>query len=224
MKLLSIQNARALWFLHLNDLNPRGRSVERNVFSEIAKRYSFTKVPSLVEIVEARQKNQPIQMLYGVFRAPSGEDVSISLQMYRDALFADTQSTTSDSEAFLNDMLGWLASELGLVDYKTIAIRKLYVSEMIVSLEKSLNMVNPKFSQFAKYLQEKTNTPFKNIGFELGSIGFWIDPAVKHHHVPFRLERQAEIDFSEDRYYSIAPLDTEEHLKALNSLEKLMIG
>lgn len=222
MKLLSINLARTIWFMYLNDLNPRGRSVQRNGILEIASKYAFPKVPTAVEILEAHQKNQPITLAGGTFKNNKGIDVEMGLSIYRDALFADSRSTTQDSEEFITEMLEWLSAELGLVDYKTLAIRKVYVSEMYVSLDKSLNMINPKFSQFAKTLGEKIKTPFKNIHFEVASLAFWIDPDTKHVHVPFRLERQTEAGFAQDRYYSMAPLETEEHLKVLETLEGLM--
>lgn len=223
MRLLSISVARSIWFFHLGDLNPRGKAVDKNLLLEIGKKYSFAIVPDVKQIVEARQKNTPLDFTNGVFKSPTGEVIDIKLSLYRDALFADTRSSTTDSDAFLTDMLETLASEFGLVDYKTLPIRKLYVSELFVALDKPLNLVNPKFSQFAASLQKKIKTPFKNISFELGSIGFWIDPDVKHHHVQFRLERQAEVGFAEGRFYAMAPLETEEHLKALTELESLFV-
>jgi len=218
MKLLTINLARAIWFFHLNDLNPRGKDVERNVLSEIGKRYSFLKTPDMKEMIEARNKNQPFVLQHGSFK-----DVEITaLTIYRDAIFADTRSSTQDSEAFLVDVFEWV-TELGLLDYKTIAIRRYYVSEIYVSLNKSLNVINPKFSQFAKMLEEKTKTSHKKLHFEAASLGFWIDPDIKHAHVHFRLERQADIGFDEGRYYSMAPLETDEHLKALEILEEMMV-
>jgi hypothetical protein len=224
MKLLSVNLARALWFFHLNDLNPRGKSIQRDAFAEMGQRYAFAKFPDAKEILEARQKGAALEFSLGQFKSPSGEIVQLALTIYRDALFADTRSFTADSDAFLTEMLEWLTSEFGLVDHKTLPINKFYVSEIYVSLNKSLNMINPKFSQFAKILGEEIKTPFKNVSFEVGALGFWIDPAIKHVHVPFRLERQEGVGFSEGRYYSMAPLETEEHLKALETLEKLMAG
>lgn len=221
MKLLSVSLARAVWVLHLNDLNPRGRSVEKNVILEIGRKYQFPRVPTPVEIVEARSKNQPITLAGGTYRAREQTDVEVGLSIYRDALFADTRSDTEDAEAFLNEMLDWLANEFGLIDHSTLGVRKLYVSELYVSLSGSLNRLNPAFAKLAEFMQSKIETPFQNISFEAAALAFWIDPAVKHVHVPFRLERQSDIAFEENRYYSMAPLGTSDHLRALELLEKL---
>jgi hypothetical protein len=224
VKLLSISTARAIWFFHQTDLNPRGKAVERNAIVEIGRRYKFAKIPTPAELVDARQKNEPVVYPAGEFQSPSGTTIEVALTAYRDALFADTRSNTSDSEAFLVDMLEWLTSKLGLVDYKTISIRKMYVSEIYVALDNSLSGINPKLKKFVKSLTEKMKTPFKDIYFDVGSLSFWIDPALKHTHVPFRLERQVDVGFDEGRYYSIAPFETDVHLEAVAELEKLLTG
>lgn len=222
MKLLSVSVARAMWFMHLSDLNPRGRSIAGDVIAEITTRYMFPKAPTPIEIVEARKKNEPLVISGGRYKTEANEVVEVSLSMYRDALFADTQSSTNDSESFLIDLVEWITQKFGLVDYKTVAIRKLYVSEMYVSLDRKLNSINPKLADFVRELGGNIKSPVKNIEFELGAISFWIDPEIKHHHVPFRLERQVDAAFSENRYYSIAPLETEAHWAALGKLERLL--
>jgi hypothetical protein len=224
MKLLNIGLARAMWFFPLTDLNPRGKSVERELLRELAKRYSFSNSPTPLDVAEARRKNEAVTLRDGVFKNAKGQDVEITLHIYRDALFADGRSDTKDSEDFLTDALEWLSNEFGLVDHTTIRIRRLFASEIIVSLDKSMNLINPKFGEFAKMLGETIQTPFQNIRFEMSALGFWIDPDVKHIHVPFRLERQADFGFSQNRYYSIAPLGTEDHLDAIQQLEKMMSG
>lgn len=222
MKLLSIHIARAVWFFHLNDLNPRGKAIERDLLSGIGQRYSFAKMPGVQEIIEARQKNTGIQATSGIFKSPSGLAIDVELTMYRDAIFADTRSSTTDSEAFITDMLDWLTQEMGMLDHRTIRINKIYVSELYVQLDKSLNFINPAFERFTSMLRTNIKSPTKDLNFEAGALQFWIDPALKHAHVPFRMERQEGIPFSENRYYSMAPLETDEHLKAIEMLEKTM--
>lgn len=222
MKLLSVNTARALWFFHTNDLNPRGRAVERDIYAGLAKRYSF-KIPDPKEMAELRQKGGGVVFSDGLFAKDKATPaIQVNLTVYRDAMFADTRSSTTDSDAFLDDLLNWMHSEIGLLDYKSIAIRRLYVSEVYISLEKSLNKFNRQFDEFAKFLASKIKGPTKNLSLEVGALAFWIDPEIKHVHIPFRLERQDGSAFDEGRYYSMAPLETEEHLAAIEQLEKMM--
>jgi hypothetical protein len=222
VKLISVKNARAIWLSNLNDLNPRGRAIERDVLSELARRYSFARIPDIREVVEARKKNQPIVLESGTFLAQSGDAISIELSVYNDGLIVDSRCSTRECERFLEEVFSWLHVECGLVDFRTIAIKKLYVSELHLSSENSLNIINPAMDRFAEILAGKIASPIKNVKYEVGALGFWIDPAQNPRHVHFRLERQEDARFEEKRYYSIAPLQTDEHLDALAVLENLL--
>ncbi len=222
MNLLSINQARSVWLFPLNDLNPRGKIIERDVVSEMATRYKFAKAPDVKEIVEAREKNKGLIFADGLFKSTSGEIINVTLTIYRDGLIADTRSSTIDSDNVLNEVLTWLQTDFGLLDYKSILVNKIYLSDVFVSMARSLDIINPKFKRFAEMLTAKVKSPSAPLKFEVGALGFWIDPAQKVPQVNFRLERAEGVPFSENRYYSIAPLETEEHLNTLSELENLL--
>ena len=222
MKFLSIKVARSLWLLHLSDLNPRGKSITRDALSEIAQRYRFATIPDVKDIIEARQKNQPFHLLGGVFQSKSGNRIDVAVTVYRDGIVADTTSSTSDGDDFLTDVFTWLHTDLGLLDHQTLPIRKLYVSEVYVTMEKSLNIINPKLEAFIKLLQSKLKGSSRKPIYEIGSLAFWIDPEQNPKHTHFRIERAEDIPFHENRYFSAAPLETDEHLKALELLEEIL--
>ena len=224
MKLLSVKSARSIWLLNLGDLNPRGRAIDRDVLSELVKRYSFARGPDIKQIVEARKNNQPVVLEGGVFQAADRSVIDVSLSVYRDGLMADTRCSTSECDRFLDEILSWLHTDLGLLDYRTVKTKKLYVSELSVSTENSLNIINPALNRFAEILGTKVISPIQNIKYELGAIGFWIDPAQNPKHVHFRLEREEDVPFGDNRYYSIAPLETEQHFDVLALLENCLKG
>jgi hypothetical protein len=58
--------------------------------------------------------------------------------------------------------------------------------------------------------------------FELGGISFFPDQISKTNPAPFRFERLLEVPFIEDRYYSVAPLQTHKHLELLDKLEAIL--
>ncbi len=122
----------------------------------------------------------------------------------------------------LAEILDWLHTDLRMTDPQALPIKKLYVSDMFVTLDKPLNFINPKLQKFLKLLAGKTKSPIEHVKYDLGSLGFWIDPVDKPPHTPFRLERAEGVPFAENRYYSIAPLETEEHLRALTILEEML--
>jgi hypothetical protein len=222
MKLLSVKGARAIWLFPLADLNPRGKASERNGLLEIGKRYQFATSPSPADLVMAREKNLPIRYMSGTFLPPKKDAISIDLQIYRDGIVADSRSSTADSTAFIEDLLTWACKEFGLLPHERVVKHKLAVSEVYVSTERSLSLINPKLAAFSKFLTSKTQA-HAGAQFEVGSIGFWADQTeVPTKPVHFRFERAEGVSFAENRYYSIAPLDTDEHLELLDRLENLL--
>ena len=51
-----------------------------------------------------------------------------------------------------------------------------------------------------------------------------MDPTAPNRLTNFVFERNALVPFSEQRYFSRAPLQTEEHLQLLNEFEELLLG
>jgi protein tyrosine phosphatase len=87
--------------------------------------------------------------------------------------------------------------------------------------EKPLNGLNPKLRAFAKKLN-KLVKGHETMAYETARIQFWSDLSVSSSPFPFRFERQEAIGFKENRYYSIAPLETDVHLELLNELEEIL--
>jgi len=220
MKLLTINQARAIWLFTLSDLNPRGRTSEKSALIEIGNRYKFAVSPNQVDLVVAREKNQPLKYLQGSYAPRKGEAVTIDLLLYRDGIVADTRSTTEDSHAFIDDLLTWAHSEFGLLPHEDIVRNKYSVSDVHVSSEYSLSVLHPKLANFSKAITGSARIP--GADFELGAIGFWPEQKLPYQPIPFRFERAEGYPFSEKRYYSQAPMDTDSHLSLLDKLEALL--
>lgn len=204
----------------MNDLNPRGKASEKNAFIEIQKRYDFSIGPNAADLVVAREKNQPIKYFQGSFTPKKGAAVGVDLLIYRDGIVADTRSSTADSHAFIDDLLTWSADEFGMLPHGDIVRHKHSVSDLHVTSEHFLSVLNPKLINFAKTITGSARIP--GADFELGSIGFWPDQNLPYQPIPFRFERAQGFAFSENRYYSQAPLETDAHLSLLEKLEDLL--
>lgn len=187
---------------------------------EIGRRYGFTVVPTPLEIVAAREKSDPLKYLHGSFTRSDGAAVTVDLLIYRDGIVADTRSSTSDSDAFISDMLTWGSEELGLFPHEGIVKTKRYLSNLWISCDSSLQLINPKIAGVAKSLSKKAYGT-DNL-FELASLGFWPNPERQAQTANFMLERSAKDPFSVNRYFSSAPLETEAHLAILDELEKAL--
>lgn len=90
------------------------------------------------------------------------------------------------------------------------------MSEVNVSSLVNLVTINPKLSEFSERFSRLVNHQF-----EFAGISFWprrsIPPAIIS---AFSLERKVNTDRDEHKYFSRAPLHTDDHLKLLNEIEQ----
>jgi hypothetical protein len=221
MQLIAVKQARSIWLIYLADLNPRGHNLFPLVPLIIAK-YNFLLFPNPNKLEEF-DLQKGIKFANGGFQKDQQNNIEVNLTIYNDGFIADTRSSTKDSDAFLDDFLTYLAEEFNLVPYQKIIRTKSYVSELFVRTDKSLNALNPKLEKFAKRLTSLIEGHSHHpIAFETTGITFWTDPTITLPPGPFRFERIIDIPFSENRYYSAAPLQTEIHLELLEELENIL--
>jgi hypothetical protein len=214
MELRNIQRARSIWLLDLNDLNPRGKAVGPDLIEWLKDAYQFSKVPK-----DPNDLDETKALFFGGGQFQVREEIfiGVELRIYNDGLVADTRESTESSDLFLSDVFESAAKEFSLA-YKPEMIRKkMYLSELIVSTGKSLAVLNPKLNQFA---EKVTKAAGDKLPVELAGVSLWSETNPNLLH--FRFERKWGADFSENRYYSRAPLPTAKHLELLNDLEGIL--
>lgn len=219
MELLSTVKARAIWLLDINDLNPRGKDLG-DLIDWIKDAYSFAKAPS--SITDFEKDTNALAFLNGNFQLRDEFFINVDLRIYNDGLIADTRSSTKDSDVFLADLLTSAAKEFNLVYKPDMVHTKLYLSELNVRCGHALNKLNSQLQAFAEKLSKvaKVPTPPR---FELSALGFWDgEMLLKGNANTFRFERKVNMPPSENRYYSSAPVHTDEHLDLLNDLESIL--
>lgn len=220
MRLLSVQRARSLWFVNLTDLNPHGHSLLR-IIPRIIEKYNFQKFPTKYEEFDL---TQGAKFLGGTFKKKNSEhDINVDFYAFNWGLFADTRSSTEDSDAFLDELLTWIAIELDLVPYQEILKTKVFLSELWVQTDKPLNSLNPKLTDFANRLTSLiVGHEHHPIAFETTGINLWTNPIITNPPGAFRFERVEGAPFNENRYYSAAPLQTDVHLEMLMEFEDIL--
>jgi hypothetical protein len=215
MKLLSIRTARTIWLVPPTYINPRGRFILPGILA-CAKRYGFVKVPNPQSFFET-----PVKVMFegGSFTASDGVSVVVNLTLHDDGIVADTRSSTEDSELFLEDALGWLATEFQLPEPSELSIKKIYLSEVNLAFDRSIEIFNDRFSNFVRSLRSGVGTnPAKPM--ELVNLNFGTDPGTGARQALLRIERDVGASFNENRYFSSALLQTSEHLKLLREFEE----
>jgi hypothetical protein len=213
MELLNIITARAIWLLDLVEVNPKGKSLEPDFFKWIKDTYGLEK-----------DNASPAQLTPQgwVFKKGHFGDVGVEFSIFNDGLVAHTQSSTRDAEAFLENAVEASGREFGLSFKPSMVRRKLYLSEMNVYSRKTLSGMRPQLAEVAARISAAIpgDTP---IQFEAGGLSFWPDLSAPPFIAAFGLERKVNTPLHENKYYSRAPLHTDDHLVILNTIESLLM-
>ncbi|MFZ5448524.1 MAG: hypothetical protein ACOZFS_07820 [Thermodesulfobacteriota bacterium] len=220
MKLLSVLRARSIWMIYLSELNPRGL-YDYSVVRPMIEKYKFLKVPTKIEEFDL---SRGCEFKNGSFQKNPQLEIGVDITLYNDGLVVDTRSSTADSDGFLEEFLSWLSTDFGVVPYQNVLRRKFYLSELSVQTDKPLNALNPKLQGFAERINSLiSGFSDRPIAFETSGVRFWTDPTVMTNPPGhFLFERLEKVPFNENRYYSAAPLQTEDHLKMLEELEQIL--
>jgi len=206
----SVAAARAVWLFDLQDMNPTGRYLYDELFPWLMERYRFAKAPA-----HARdQVEHSWEFLNGRFVTQANEPIDVTLRIYNDGVVGETHSSTSDTDAFLADALAAAAKELNLTFADSMVYRKTYVSELNLLSEKNLQNVNSGMQAFSEAVSKAFGIPFQLSALALsGETG--AQPT-------FRFERKANHPFAQNKYWSIAGLETSVHVALLEQLERLL--
>jgi len=218
MNLLAVGLARSIWLFQIADWNSRGRAMHPLFFSLI-EQYKFLKVPKLDEI----DWQKGIKFEDGTFKTEAGDELTVTLTVYPDGVIADTRSSTQDSDEFLNQALSLLSTSFNYPEYQTVLRKKLYSSELHIRMQQTLSDVHHDMAQFMDRISSSVKSEPLPLPFRMG-ISFSSDPAIGGTNLAFRLEPAAGFPFSENRYYSIAPLQTDAHLRLLEEFEAIFLS
>jgi hypothetical protein len=233
MKIKNVKMARSIWLLDLPDLNPSGKDIDvEKLFRWIKDSYQFKVAPDVHTLLTAAKSNQAnagSQPLgagavfeYGHFQAPDKVLVEISkLTLYNDGLVIDTASSTMDGDQFAEHLLESAAREFSLT-YDEETVRKhIYLSHLVVRSDISLGLISPHLAAFATRISEAfPEEPRPR--FRIAGLQFWSEPNDAGSHKLFTLEPQVGKVFAERRYFSQAPLQTNEHFRLLQELEEIV--
>ena len=218
MKLLAVRMARSIWLVPTYFLNPRG-AFARPMVEAMKVRYGFLKTPLDNPFP---QQNEGYKYEQGVFNGKNGPVLISSVTIHEDGIVVDTRSCTNDADAFLEDAINLGNKELGLPPVSELPIKRLYFSELNVAFETAPLILSPKLSKFLNDVSSAIGGLGKGsadfLGFQLAT-----DPSVSDKPLQFRFEREFNVPYAENRYYSSVPTTTDTHIKLLEKLEKVAI-
>jgi hypothetical protein len=220
MKLRAVELARSIWLFDTRLLNQGGRSMLEPL-EGLSKRYRFAKAPK--HQLDFNQSNALV-FEKGIFRNAMGIDVDLTLHVFADGIWADSLSSSEDSDAFLVDVLKWLKDEYALALPPGTPIRKGYTTRVEVETPAHLSALTPKLNKITDMLADKLiSMDNKPRIFDVGGLGMWCEDAGKvGSPAQFRIERKIGTAFEENIYLSLSPLKSGDHLELLSELERIL--
>jgi hypothetical protein len=199
----------------MSDLNPHGKVFFPEVFEAFVKRCQFQKFPREYSELDVKKGIDFIEGKWG--------EVTINkFTLYQDGILVETCSSTADSERILCEALSWAASEFGVTYRPEMIKRKAYVSDLTFYSETPLlTVLNPALSALAdrigRAINEIRHDDFK---YEPSGITAHYDQSLKQVPIaPFTIQRRVQTPFSENKYFSEAPLPTDIHWNILQQFE-----
>lgn len=217
MRLASVDLARSIVFVSLEDILPRRRIFYPDFVKLVVDQFKFQKSPQgLYEL----DLPQGASFEHGKV----GDIVVEKLSIYRNGFVVDTSSSTADSEIALQQILLWAVETLGINYRQEKVTRRSYYSQLVVYFELSLDVLNPALSTLCKQVSDMVTKQFgQPMQYETYGVTISIDPtSTKLQPGGFSIEKRKDVPFSEEKYFSGAPLQTEDHLKLLEEFESAL--
>jgi len=239
VKIIHTRLARSIWLFDIRDLNPRGKDLLGDLIEWLKDAYQFDVAPDPDNPVPSGPSNKlppaPVQspapphapggFLFQRGRFQAREEFFIeitNLTIYNDGIVVDAASSTEDADRFVEDLLNSAAREFALTYDSDTVRRRLYLSQLILRSDASLEALNPALNTFAERLTRALADPQPR--FKIAGLTFWSEPNESGLHRIFSLERQTGTSFGERRYYSQAPFPTGVHYALLEELERVLRG
>ena len=216
MELIEIDDTRVV---HLVNMRRRGgQAYWPEVAAKLVARYSFVRYPTIQDLTERREF-----MGFGVGKFADSQIQE--LKVYGDGLVVNARSNSNIVDAFLNDLLEWVSTELGFEPLPNSVPERHHESALVLRAKKDIASVVGPLQELTTAMNEllgKENfvaRRFQASGFILSS-----DPQAqgsRRIESRFLIDRRVGVPFAENIFYSQAPLPTDDHLALLERVEDM---
>lgn len=216
MQLVSSEYGQSLQMLSMDEIRPdRGGFFVPDIAQAIVARYRFQSFPERIVV------NQLVKFEQGTIEL-NGMNIPITgLDVYSDG-FAIVARHTADADAVLDDFLQWGIRTFGLREPRTIIPRR-YQSRLVVDMKDSSG------NTFIKVFNKVTHVISSRFESEvpLGLTDLNIGPYPPTQY-PFLhtwiFQPRIVQPIVPNRYFSAAPLSTDDHFAMLQDIEAVASG
>jgi hypothetical protein len=213
LRLSAVVLARTLAYIELADLNPKGKVSLPDLINAIAERYKFKILPKW----EEREKEG-----FVFEEGKIGNKVIKKLSLFDALIVLETRSNTSESKQLIEELLLWGAAKFDL-SYQPQSINLFgYVSAVTFYSEAPILYPSPALKAISDATSAAVSEMKKEqLRYETISITIGHDPKARRDQIAsFIISRRAESKFSDNKYYSEAPLPTDLHVQLLEQYER----
>ena len=207
--------ARVIRFVELADLLSGVKTSVSELVQKTAERYAFEKFPKSFEDLDVKGKGIEF------FEGNSEFGPIQKLGIFNTGLVVDTRLDTDTSHHILDDITRWGEKDLGINSVPQ-SKRLAFVSDVTFFSDAPLIQTHPAITSLSstvgKLISDIWGDP---IVYSPMSLSIGHDPLTRKDQIaPFRIERRSEHKFSENKYFSEAPLPTGAHWILLDQFEK----
>jgi hypothetical protein len=158
-----------------------------------------------------------------IFEAGKLGDTAIRrLIIYNASVQVETVASTTESRRLIDVVLGWARENFDISYQGDSSVRSwAYISDVTFRSDVPLLMTGPMERLSRRITEEmseilEAETVYQPAGFSISH-----DPLLrKYGRAPFTIQRRAEALYTDNKYFSEAPLPTDVHLELLEQYER----
>jgi hypothetical protein len=197
------------------DFNPRGSVFYPDLTKALVSRYRFQKFPEKLEDFDESKG-----VIFGAGRL--GNVVIEQFVLYSYGIMVDTRISTQESKRVLVEAFEWGSKELGLA-YKPDTVKRWQYASQVTfrssaPMAGASSAIGNLVTGIAKGVAEVMGEDLK---YDLSILSIDYDQLTRKHPLGrFSIQRRDNTPFSENKYFSDAPLPTDIHIRLLEQFEK----
>ena len=215
MKLIIVEG-EVWWIVRPDDIRPvKGLSIH-DVFRKIQEIFTFATFPTTLP-----PKDQGFTFREGALRRESGTIPVKLLEVYNDGAHLGVDSTTDDADIVFQE-LRRLMLEFGAKPVEQPLLHY-HVSSIVCEFDNDISGIGSDFSSVTELISSHLDIP---VTVGLRGVHFSADPTVLPRRLAqvnpsmFKIEQRYDAAFAEKRYFSVANMTTEKHIRVLSSLDR----
>jgi hypothetical protein len=198
----------------LNEWNPQGKVSIREFLPAFVERYGFLKFPTIEEYDLEKG---------AVFQFGKYKNIDFAVTLFAKGIVVDTRASTEDAESILTGATEWAEQFFDIEHSPKRINRKHFLSELSFQSDVPFEFLNPQLKKLAARLGNVVSAHSQEPQtFDIFSLQFKADPPPRLGSMSLRIERLEGEPFRENKYFSSAPLPTEEHLAFLAEFESIL--